>query len=155
MYHKCTFDLTLETFDIKKVTAMNISSFDDLLEAARQQAEPQRLLFVFTGADLPADASSSQRERFLAGQGGALVPIMYVDKAPDELHGFANLVEESGQFGREWQIVFAAAISGTGGVAPTSAAAEMALQGMVEAIKAGSLGALIPFDRKGESVLLG
>lgn len=155
MYHKCKFDPTLETSETKKVPAMNISSFDDLLEAARQQAEPQRLLFVFAGADLPADASSSQREQFLAGQGGALVPIMCVDKAPDELLGFADLVEESGQFGREWQIVFAAAMSGTGGLAPTSAAAEIALQSMVEAIKAGSLGTLIPFDRKGEPVVLG
>lgn len=134
---------------------MNISSFDDLLQAARQQAEAQRLLFVFASAELPADATPAQRERFLAGQGGALVPIMCVDKAPDELNGFADLVEESRQFGQAWQVVFAAAMSGTGGLAPSSAAAEAALQRMVESIKAGNLGALIPFDRKGEPVLLG
>ena len=28
---------------------MNITSFDDLLQAARAQSEPQRLLFVFAG----------------------------------------------------------------------------------------------------------
>ncbi len=133
---------------------MNISSFDDLLQAARQQAEAQRLLFVFASAELPADATPAQRERFLAGQGGALVPIMCVDKTPDELNGFADLVEESRQFGQAWQIVFAAAMSGTGGLAPSSAAAESVLQRMVESIKAGNFGGLIPFDHAGQSLML-
>ena len=35
---------------------MYISSFDDLLQAARLQPEPQRLLFVFAAVELPADA---------------------------------------------------------------------------------------------------
>ena len=133
---------------------MNISSFDDLLQAALQQAQAQRLLFVFAGAELPADATPAQRERFLAGQGGALVPIMCVDKVPDELNGFADLMEESRQFGQAWQVVFAAAMSGTGGLAPTSAAAQAVLQRMVEAIKAGNLEGLIPFDREGHALML-
>ncbi|MDO8447470.1 MAG: ribonucleotide reductase subunit alpha [Rhodoferax sp.] len=134
---------------------MNISSFDDLLQAARQQSEPQRLLFVFAGADLPEDSTPAQREQFLAGQGGALVPLMYVDKTPEELHTFADLVQESHQFGKEWSIVFAAALSGSGGLAPTSQAAEKPLERMVEAIKAGTLGTFIPFDRQGQPVMLG
>lgn len=134
---------------------MNISSFDDLLQAARQQTEPQRLLFVFAGADLPEDSTPAQREQFLAGQGGALTPLMYVDKTPEELHTFADLVQESHQFGKEWSIVFAAALSGSGGLAPTSEAAEKPLQRMVEAIKAGTLGTFIPFDRQGQPVMLG
>lgn len=134
---------------------MNISSFDDLLHAARQQTEPQRLLFVFAGADLPDDSTPAQREQFLAGQGGALVPLMYVDKTPEELHSFADLVQESHQFGKEWSIVFAAALSGSGGLAPTSQAAEKPLERMVEAIKAGTLGTFIPFDRQGHPVMLG
>ena len=59
---------------------MTISSFDDLLLQARQQAEPQRLLFVFSGAELPDDATAQQRARFEAGAGGALTPLMCVDK---------------------------------------------------------------------------
>ena len=35
---------------------LNIASFEDFLRAARQQPEPQRLLFVFTGAELPKAA---------------------------------------------------------------------------------------------------
>lgn len=134
---------------------MNIASFDDLLQAARQQTEPQRLLFVFASADLPEDSTSTQRERFLAGQGGALVPIMCVDKTPEVLLTFADLVQEARQFGQEWSIVFAAALCGNGGLAPTSEAAEKSLQRMVEAIKAGTLGTFIPFDRQGQPVMLG
>ena len=37
---------------------------------------------------------------------------------------------------------------------PTSESAEKPLQQMVEAIKAGSLGAFIPFNRKGEALSL-
>ena len=134
---------------------MNISNFDDLLAATRQQSEPQRLLFVFAGAELPPDSTPTQREHFLAGQGGALVPVMCVDKTPGELLGFADLVQESGQFGKEWRIVFAAALAGRGGLAPTSEAVKQALQRMVEAIKAGTLDAYIPFDQQGQAVRLG
>lgn len=133
---------------------MNISSFDDLLQVARQQTEPQRLLFVFAGADLPDDSTAAQKTSFLAGEGGALVPIMCVDKTAEELHAFTDLVHESQQFGKAWSIVFAAALSGSGGLAPTSEAAEKPLQQMVEAIKAGTLGTYIPFDRQGQAVRL-
>ena len=74
---------------------MNISSFDDLLRAAREEAEPQRLLFVFANAMLPDDSTPEQRLRFETGQGGALAPLMSVDKIPGELTSFAALVEES------------------------------------------------------------
>lgn len=133
---------------------MNISTFDDLILAAKQQPEPQRLLFVFAAADLPSDATSAQREQFLAGHGGALVPLMYVDKLPSELSNFADLVQESQGFGKEWQMVFVAAMSGSGGQVPTSAAADKIMQQMVESIKAGLLGSYIPFNRAGEAVQL-
>lgn len=133
---------------------MNISSFDDFLVAARQQVEPQRLLFVFSSAELPPDSTAAQREHFLAGQGGALVPVMCVDKIPGELLTFADLVQESAQFGQEWSIVFAAALSGSGGLVPTSEAAKKPLQRMVEAVRAGTLDAFIPFDQHGQAVRL-
>ena len=135
---------------------MTISSFDDLLQAARTQPEPQRLLFVFAGIELPDDATPAQRERFKAGQGGALVPLMCLDKRPDELASFAMLVEESNQFGHNaWGIVFAAAMSGTADRAPTSEEAEEPLQRMVEAIKRGAHGAYIAFDTLGHTVQIG
>ena len=132
---------------------MNISSFDDLLRAAREQSEPQRLLFVFANAELPDDSTPEQRARFEAGQGGALTPLMSVDKAPEELGSFAALVEESRGFGRDWAVVFVASLSGRAGRAPTSEEADRSLHRMIESIKTGSFGSFIPFDRKGQPML--
>jgi hypothetical protein len=75
---------------------MTIDNFNDLLEAARAQALPQRLLFVFTEVTLPDDSTAQQQASFDAGQGGALQPKMCVDKSPDELGSFAALVLELG-----------------------------------------------------------
>jgi len=132
---------------------MDISSFDDLLRAARDQREPQRLLFVFTNAILPDDNTPEQRSRFEAGQGGVLAPLMSVDKDPDALSTFAELMDESCQVGSDWDIVFVASLSGRDGKAPTSKEADQSLQRMIESIKTGSFGAFIPFDRQGQPVM--
>lgn len=127
---------------------MNIASFDDLLTAARQQPEPQRLLFVFATAELPEGSTPEQAAGFEAGQGGALVPLMCVDKTPEEVVSFLALAEESRQFGQPWALVFVAAL-------PDGRDAEAPLQRMVEDIKRGALGNYLPFNTRGEPVLLG
>lgn len=132
---------------------MDISSFDDLLMAARAQPEPQRLLFVFASAELPDDATPEQRARFEQGEGGALVPVMCVDKSIAELSSFGALMEESRGMGQAWQIVFAAALSGTGGRALTSDDAKEPLKRMEDAIRRGAFDNYIPFDRQGQPVL--
>ena len=133
---------------------MNITTFDDLLIAARSQPGPQRLLLVFAGAELGADATPEQRAADAAGHGGQLTPLMCVDKSPDEIASFAALVEESRQAGPAWAIVFAAALSGAGGAAPDSRATEAQLQQQVENIRTGSLGGMIAFDSSGRAVNL-
>lgn len=133
---------------------MTISKFDDLLRAAREQSEPQRLLFVFANAVLPDDSTLEQRARFEAGEGGALAPLMSVDMNPEELDTFAAVVEESSRFGPDWAIVFVAGVSGRHGRAPTSEEADRSLQRMSDSIKAGAIDAFIPFDRRGEPALL-
>lgn len=133
--------------------SLTILTFDDLLRAAREQPEPQRLLFVFAGAELPEDSTPEQRRRFDAGAGGALIPLMCVDKTPDELGAFSALVTEACSLGPEWTIVFVASLAGQGGCPPTSEDAEAPLQSMVESIKAGSHRSFIPFDRNGWPVL--
>ncbi len=131
---------------------MNITSFDDLLAAARAQAEPQRLLFVFAAAELSEDSTEEQRRQFEAGQGGALVPVMTVDKSPDALVDFATLAQESTQFDKPWVVVFVAALSGKQGAAPLDADVVQALDTMTDAVKSGNLSAFIPFDRDGFTV---
>ena len=133
---------------------MNISSFSDLLAAARAQSEPQRLLFVFAQAELAEDSTDEERRRFEAGEGGALVPVMTVDKAPDEIVDFATLARESLAIGNKpWAIVFVAAIGGRQGVAPAAADVAQALDGMTASIRSGNLSSFIPFDRDGHTVV--
>ena len=127
---------------------MQITHFNDLLTAARQQPEPQRLLFVFAGAELPAGSTPEQAAQFEAGQGGALVPLMCVDKTPQEVVSFASLAQESRQVGPPWAMVFVAAM-------PDGRDAEAPLQRMVDDIKRGALGNYIPFNTEGEAVRLG
>ncbi|MCE1250485.1 MAG: ribonucleotide reductase subunit alpha [Comamonadaceae bacterium] len=137
---------------------MEIQHFDDLLAAARAQAQPQRLLMVFVATELPEDASAEQRARFAEGEGGALVPLMCVDKTPEELDSFATLLAESQQFElpyQPWRLVFTAALSGSNGQAPTSEDAESPLERMVESVKLGMFGNLLPFDRQGQPVHFG
>lgn len=134
---------------------MEISHFNDLLTAARGQIERQRLLLVFAGASLPAGATAEQRARFEAGESGELAPLMCVDKDPGAVADFAALSEEASTLGPGWALVFAAALSGTGGRLPADSQIDAALQRMVEAVKSGNLSGLIPFDRKGEAVQLG
>ena len=134
---------------------MSISTFGDLLHAAREQADAQRLLFVFAQAGVPDDATEEQRARFEAGQGGTLTPLMCVDKAPDELASFDALLEESRQFGQAWDLVFVASLSGSGSVGPTSEQAQASLQRMVESIRSGAIGRFIAFDPHGQPVQFG
>lgn len=132
-----------------------ISNFDDLLQAARSQPTAQRLLLVFAGAELPDDADDEQRALYAAGQGGALVPMMCVDKTAEELSSFSALADEAYQFGKPWAMVFAAALSGQGLQPPSSEEAAPLLQRMVEAIQRGDIAAYIPFNPQGKAVQLG
>ena len=97
--------------------------------------------------------SPEQRAQFEAGGGGALTPLMTVDKIPSEINTFAQLVEESCQHASDWAIVFVASLPGRHGVAPTAREADQSLQRMIESVKTGSFGAFIPFGRDGEPVL--
>ncbi len=130
-----------------------ITDFDSFLQAARQQDEPQRLLLVFVKTVLPEDADERQMARYQAGGGGALVPIMYVDKAPDEIAGFDSLLQESRQLADDWQMVLAAALVGQGGQPPVATAVEDTTQRIIRTIHAGGdLSGLLAFDRNGDPV---
>jgi hypothetical protein len=138
-----------------KLEGMDISHFDHLLAAARQQPDAQRLLLVFAAASLPANATAEQRARFEAGESGELAPLMCVDKDPSDLKDFAALQAEAQAMGQDWALVFAAAMPGKGRQAPAATQVEAALERMVEAVKSGNLVGMIPFDRQGEAVQLG
>lgn len=128
---------------------MQIADFSDFLAAAHAQDEPQRLLFVFAVAELPQTHTPGQKKRFDAGSGGALAPVMCVDKAPSELDGFAALARESALTGQPWDMVFGAALSGQDGAAPPQAGIERALRMMIDAVHRGAIERFLAFDPDG------
>jgi hypothetical protein len=132
-----------------------LSSFQDLLAAAHRQAEPQRLLLVFARAELPDAATAAQRERFDAGEGGALSPVLCVDKAPAEIATFDALVAESARTGMGWDVVFVASLAGRAGTAPGPDEAAQPLRFMVNAINQGRLAEFAAFDRLGNVLQFG
>lgn len=127
-----------------------LSSFDDFLKAAKEQDEPQRLLFVFTRTEMPEKATKEQRDRFAQGEGGNLDPVLCVDKLPEEIASLDALIKESEETGLTWDIAFAASMSGMLGHAPTPEQAEQPLTMMVESIKGGTVANFIAFNREGE-----
>ncbi len=133
---------------------MNIEHFDDLLAAARAQPTPERLLLVFSRAELPDDASPEERLAFEQGMGGALAPVFCVDKDANELASFAALQAEAAEVGQAWDLLFTAALSSRDGQAPTNAQIDTALEQMVAGIEAGHLGQALVFDRFGTPVQL-
>lgn len=132
-----------------------ISNYQDLILATREQPEPQRLLFVFCRSELPDEASAEEKSAFERGEGGALVPVICVDKTPDEAPDFEALVEESRTTGQGWEMVFIAAMSGRGGMVPSTDEAQQPLTMMVESIRLGHIGHYLPLDLQGNAVSLG
>ena len=133
---------------------MPLQDFSGLLKAAREQSEPQRLLFVFAAAELPADANAEEKQAFERGEGGALAPSLCVDKAAQDVHDFSSLVAESRHTGIHWDILFVAALSGHGGHPPSADEAVQPLKLMVEAIKGGRISSFLALNREGDLVQL-
>ena len=137
----------------KRSKNINITGYESLLSAAKQQAEPQRLLFVFLRASLPKDHMGDEAANFHSGQGGALEPVMCVDKTPDELGSFSDLMAESERIEGDWQLVMVGSLPGKNGVVPSSEEADQPLKMMMEVVQTGGdLSQYITFDRKGEPV---
>ncbi|TAN07956.1 MAG: ribonucleotide reductase subunit alpha [Rhodanobacteraceae bacterium] len=133
-------------------TAATLDDFEALLQAAREQEQLQRLLFVFARRELGQHATAAQHESFACGVGGHLQPVLCVDKAPQDIASFAVLVEESEQTGQHWDIVFVGSLEGRGGVAPNSDEADQPLRFMVNAINDGRVGEFAAFDRAGNAL---
>lgn len=127
-----------------------LGSFEDLLQAARNQAEPQRLLLVFARKQLGEHVNAAQRQAFQQGSGGHLEPCLCVDKAPEEIASFAALHAESRQTGIDWDILFVSTLSGRGGIPPGSDEADQPLRFMLKAITEGQVAEMAAFDRSGE-----
>ncbi len=132
---------------------VQIKNFETLLEATRQQQESFRLLFVFAKSALPPEHSEEEAERFKAGRGGELTPMICVDKSPDELTDFKSLALEAEKLFIDWQMVFTGALPGGIGVPPGKAEIDDALKNMVQAIQfGGDMSGYLIFDKNGDPI---
>lgn len=134
---------------------MSLATFQDLLDAARRQPEPQRLLFVFARVDLPEHATDDQRQRYEQREGGTISPSLCVDKAPAEIANFDALAAESATTGQSWDIVFVGSLAGRAGIAPSTDEAAQPLRFMVNAINNGRVSDFAAFDRNGDVLQFG
>jgi len=136
------------------MVAVKIRTFSDLLETAHAQPEPQRLLLVFTVAELPLDGTEQERAAFHRGEGGALTPVVCVDKLASEIESFDALELESRQALSCWDIMFIAALGGRAGAPPNSDEAAGPLRMMAESIRVGRIANFIAVNRNGEFIEL-
>lgn len=134
--------------------SLTLNSYADLLKMAREEKKPQRLLFVFTRAEIEQDANEVQKHAFDIGVGGLLKPVMCVDKPVDELTNFEDLVAESDKTEQSWSVMFAACLSGSNGTMPTSEDANKPLDSMIAAINNGMVSQYLAFNRNGELLSL-
>ncbi|MFM7012439.1 MAG: ribonucleotide reductase subunit alpha [Betaproteobacteria bacterium] len=133
---------------------MDITSFDDLLNAAQLQSTQQQLLLVFTKAEIPDDCSDEQRAGFVAGHGGALMPVACVDKRANEINSFKELCQEAHQFIQDWDIVFAGTLEAKPGKTLLDQEIDEKIGTMVESIKTGQISQFATFNRMGHAVKL-
>ncbi|WP_062065063.1 hypothetical protein [Cellvibrio sp. OA-2007] len=120
--------------------------FDDFLTAARAQADAQRLLLVFVAVDEVANNNTQE--------GGFLTPKMCVDKTPNEITSFNDLIAEAAQTGQVWSLVFAASLAGKGADAPSSSDANKPLDAMIAGINTGMIQQYLVFDKQGDILSL-
>ena len=132
--------------------AVTLDDFAELLEAARQQEQPQRLLFVFVRRELGEHATAAQRDAFDRGEGGNLQPVLCVDKLPHDVASFAALAAESESTGQAWDIIFVGSLEGRGGIPPNPDEADQPLRFMVNAINDGQVGEFAAFNREGQVI---
>jgi hypothetical protein len=129
-----------------------VSNFQSLITAAKQQSQPQRLLFLFAKAEAEAETGKSKKSK---QQRGTLSPLMCVDKLPEELTTFAAFSDEADNISPEWDFMLAVGLSGQNGVAPTSDEAEPFLNQMIDNLTAGQdLTQYVIFDREDNPVLI-
>ncbi len=131
-----------------------LDSFDDFLHLARQQSEPQRLLFVLTRRELPEGYTEAMKRRFDAGEGGHLAPAACVDKAPQDVDSFAQLARESEDMVQDWDVLFVAALPGQNGQYPHEDDTHKALNNMVESVRQGRISNYLAFDNQGTPLML-
>ncbi len=129
-----------------------ISKFSDLLDMVAKEDEPQRLLMLFAKAEGGSSNPKKQRKK----QRGTIEPVMCVDKLPEEIESFTQLVAEADNISNEWNFIIVAGLAGENGKAPTTEDADPYLNKMANGLAMGEdLSRYLIFDRNEDPILMG
>jgi len=130
-----------------------ISTFDQLLTAASEQDEPQRLLLLFAKAE--SDDSKTNKQKKKNEQRGTLSPVMCVDKLPEDITSFKALSQEADKISKEWDFLITAGLSGKDGKAPSAEEAEPFLNQLANNLASGQdISQYAIFDRQENPVMI-
>jgi len=114
--------------------------FNHLLTKTKEQPEPQRLLMLFANAQVEKSTNENMN--------GSITPVMCVDKLPEELNSFSDLIEEADGISKDWNFIFFASLAGDKGQAPTTEEADPYLNKMTNDVASGAdLSRYVVFDR--------
>ncbi len=123
--------------------------FNDLVAEAQKQDHPQRLLFLFAQIEKQESKKHKRRQR------GALVPLMCVDKLPEELSSFESFSAEADRVSPDWDFILAAGLSGENQLTPTTEDAEPYLNQMANDLMMGAdLSKYVVVDRSNNLVVM-
>ena len=126
-----------------------ISKFKDLLSYAKEQPDPQRLLFLFAKTELNNPKKSKKNAK------GTITPTMCVDKLPEELTDYASLIKEADGISSDWDFVFISSLSGGKKQPPTTEDADPYLNKMTNDITSGqNIARYVVFDRQDNPIEL-
>lgn len=126
-----------------------ITRFKDLLSYAKEQPDPQRLLFLFAKTELENPKKSKKNAK------GTITPTMCVDKLPNEIADYSALVKEADSISKDWDFVFISSLSGVKGLPPTTEDADPYLNKMTNDITSGqNISRYVIFDRQDNPIEL-
>jgi len=78
------------------------------------------------------------------------IELMYVDKMPDQIGEFSELVADSSKTGKQWDLVFISGVKGRNGELPNDFETDFRMEGMVKSIQHGQIQNMMIYNREGE-----
>lgn len=122
------------------------SNFKKLIDAAKAQDQPQRLLIMLAKSTIETTNSDE-------AVSGTITPVTCVDKTPDEVSTFENFVIEADKVNSDWDMLFIGGLAGKNNEMPTTEDADPFLNKMVDDLMSGNgLSRYLVLDRNDEIV---
>ncbi|MCK9504547.1 MAG: hypothetical protein M0Q95_10215 [Porticoccaceae bacterium] len=125
---------------------INSKDFDRFLDVARSKATPQRLFLVFAEKEYAREEEMFDGAVAAAG-GFAIKPLMYIDKPLAKLTDFNDLLKESLENGKPWDLLYVSASEDPG---LTEDFINQRLELMVKMIHQGITDKLLIFNQSGD-----